>query len=89
MNFNSHFDLFGKHAFLSASKYSWIRYDDEKFDEVYRNHQAAQLGSELHDFASRAIKLGIKLPRSTKTLNAFVNDALGYRMETEQILSTT
>lgn len=86
MNFNQHFELTGKHAFLSASKYAWIRYDDEKFDEVYRNHQAAQIGSDLHDFASRAINLGIKLPRSTKTLNAFVNDALGFRMASEQIL---
>jgi hypothetical protein len=86
MIFNSHFELYGKHAFLSASKYSWIRYDDDKFEEVYRNHQAAQLGTELHEFASKAIKLGIKLPRSTKTLNAFVNDALGFRMESEQVL---
>jgi hypothetical protein len=86
VDFNKHFELAGKHAFLSASKYAWIRYDDEKLEDVFRNHQAAQLGSELHDFASRAIKLGIRLPRTAKTLNAFVNDALGYRMASEQIL---
>lgn len=86
MKFNSHYDLVGKHAFLSASKYSWIRYDEEKLEEVFLNAQASQLGTELHDFASRAIKLGIKLPRNTKTLNAFVNDAIGYRMATEQVL---
>lgn len=86
MNFNSHFNLAGKHAFLSASKYAWIRYDDEKLDEVYRNHQAAQRGSELHDFASQAIRLGIKMGRSQKTLNMYINDALGYRMTPEQVL---
>jgi hypothetical protein len=86
MQFNQHFNLIGKHAFLSASKYAWIRYDDEKLDDVFRNHKEAQRGSELHEFASRAINLGIRLPRSARTLNMFVNDALGFRMQSEQIL---
>jgi hypothetical protein len=86
MKFNAHTDLNGKHAFLSASKYAWIRYADEKLIEVYRNHQAAQLGTELHGFASQAIRLGIKLPRTTKTLNQFVNDVLGFHMASEQVL---
>ena len=30
MNFNDHWNLEGQHAFLSASKYHWINYDDEK-----------------------------------------------------------
>lgn len=86
MNFNTHFELAGKHAFLSASKYSWIRYDLLKLEDVYRNHQEAQRGTELHEFAANAIRLGIKLPRTKKTINAFVNDALGFRMTPEQIL---
>jgi Protein of unknown function (DUF2800) len=86
MPFNSHFDLVGKHAFLSASKYHWINYDAEKLDLVYRNAQAAKRGIELHAFAHEAIRLGIKLPRALKTLNMYVNDAIGYRMTTEQIL---
>jgi len=86
MNFNTHFELAGKHAFLSASKYAWIRYDLDKLESVYRNHQEAQRGTELHEFAANAIRLGIKLPRTKKTINAFVNDALGYRMVPEQIL---
>lgn len=86
MNFNSHYELAGKHAFLSASKYSWIRYSDEKLEEVYANHQAAMIGSQLHEFAANAIRLGIKLPRTSKTLNSYVNDALGYRMVPEQVL---
>jgi len=30
MQFNEHSNLIGQHAFLSASKYHWIGYDDER-----------------------------------------------------------
>lgn len=86
MRFNPHFNLTGKHAFLSASKYSWIRYDDEKLDDIFRNHKEAQRGTELHAFAHECIRLRQRLPRSPRTLNMFVNDVLGYRMQSEQIL---
>ncbi len=86
MLFNNHSNLAGRHAFLSASKYHWTNYDDEKLDGVYRRALAAQKGTELHNFASEAIRLGIKLPRTPKTLNSYVNDAIGFRMTPEQIL---
>ena len=86
MNFNEHSELAGQHAFLSASNYHWMNYDVEKLVEVFRNSQAARRGTELHAFAHQAITLGIKLPRSGKTLNMYVNDALGFHMATEQIL---
>lgn len=86
MNFNKHLDLAGQHAFLGASKYHWIRYDEDKLVESYSNWQAAQRGTRLHEFASECIKLGIKLPRTKSTLNMFVNDAIGYKMESEQVL---
>jgi hypothetical protein len=86
MIFNSHSNLKGLHAFLGPSKYHWINYDPERLDEVFRNSQAAARGVELHAFAHHAIRLKIKLPESEKTLNAYVNDAIGYRMTTEQIL---
>ena len=86
MNFNKHFNLEGKHAFLGASTYSWLNYDHEKLEESYYNMQAKYRGTQLHEFASQCIKLGQKLPNSHKTLNMFVNDAIGYRMESEQIL---
>lgn len=86
MNFSSHPELIGKHAFLSASKYSWINYDDAKLDATFRNAMAAQRGTELHNLAFELIRLGVKLPASKKTLNLYVNDALGYRMTPEQIL---
>jgi len=74
------------HAFLSASQYHWINYSDEKLANKYTTFQAAQKGSALHEFAMTAINLGIKLPRSPKTLNMYVNDAIGFRMATEQTL---
>ncbi len=86
MNFNKHFDLEGQHAFLSASKYHWINYDEEKLVFTFTAFQAAQRGTELHEFASRAIDLGVKLPNTKNALNRYVNDAIGFKMQTEQIL---
>ncbi len=86
MLFNTHSNLIGRHAFLSASKYHWINYDEDKLDRVFLTALAAQRGTELHAFAHEAIRLGIKLPRTQKTLNLYVNDAIGYRMTPEQVL---
>lgn len=86
MNFNNHSRLEGCHAFLSASKYHWINYDDDKIVSAFVKHQATVMGTRLHEFACEAILLEIKLPRTKKTLNMFVNDAIGYRMNPEQIL---
>jgi hypothetical protein len=84
--FNPHSRLQGQHAFLSASKYHWISYTEEKLDRAYLASLAAKRGTELHTFAHEAIRLGIKLPRTENTLNKYVNDAIGFRMTPEQIL---
>ena len=86
MIFNSHSSLEGQHAFLGASKYHWINYDQDKLKEAYSKFEAAQRGTELHEFAATCIKLGQKLPRSKKTLNMYVNDGIGFRMTPEQVL---
>lgn len=86
MRFNTHLGLEGQHAFLSASKYHWINYDDEKLERVFKASRAAQRGTDLHAFAHEAIRLGVKIASSNKTLHLYVNDAIGYRMNTEQIL---
>ena len=86
MNFNKHLQLVGQHAFLGASKYHWINYDEAKVAEAYARYLAVQKGTVLHDFAAQCIKLGQKLPRSQKTLNMYVNDAIGFKMTPEQIL---
>lgn len=86
MNFNKHVNLEGLHAPFSASQSSWLRYDDEKVISVYQNKKAAEMGSRLHDWAKKTIDLGIKQPRSKKTLYAYVNDAIGFKMNTEVVL---
>lgn len=86
MIFNKHYDLVGEHAFLGASNYHWINYDEEKLIERYSNFTAVQRGTQLHDFAAQCISLGQRLPRSQKTLNMYVNDAIGFKMTPEQIL---
>lgn len=86
MNFNKHSELAGQHAFLSPSKYHWIRYDETKLAATYRRSIAAAKGVELHEFASSCIRLRQTLTRNGKTLNSFVNDAIGYRMVPEQVL---
>ena len=87
MNFHKHFEVKeGSHAFLGASKYHWLNYDDEKIALSYKKFLATQKGTELHAFAAECIKLGQKLSKSKKTLNMYVNDAIGYKMTPEQIL---
>ena len=86
MNFKKHSSLEGKHAFLGASKYHWINYDDDKLIESYSKFQATLNGTILHDFACQCITLGQKLPKSQKTLNMYVNDAIGFKMKPEQVL---
>lgn len=86
MNFRKHGNLEGMHAFLGASKYHWINYDADKIAASYLNHLATIRGTELHEFAAQCIRLGQKLPKSHKTLNMYVNDAIGYKMIPEQIL---
>lgn len=86
MRFNRHSNLEGQHAFLGASKYHWINYSDEKVAESFSKFIAVQKGTVLHEFAAQCIRLGQKLPRSNKTLNMYVNDAIGFKMIPEQPL---
>ena len=86
MNWNRHSDIEGKHAFLSASKYHWIRYDVPKMAEVFHGYFAAEEGTKIHDFASHCIRMGQKLAKRKKSLNMFVNDAVELGMKSEQPL---
>ena len=89
MNFNQHNNLAGLHAPFPASQSAWIRYDDDKAREVYTSRKAAELGSKLHEWAKQTIDLGIKQPKSNKTLYMYVNDAIGFKMSTEVVLFFT
>lgn len=83
MKWNWHGDLENKHADFSPSQPSWLRYDDERTMQYLENKQAAARGTRLHAVAKELIELKIRQPKSKKTFSAYVNDAIGYRMDPE------
>ena len=86
MKFLNHSNLEGLHAPFSPSMSSWLRYDDEKILNVYNAMKAKEIGTRLHAWAKETIDLGIKQPRSKKTIYAYINDAIGFKMSTEVVL---
>lgn len=86
MRFNKHTELEGLHAPFSPSQSHWLRYDDDKIIETYLNKKASEMGTRLHAWAKETIDLGIKQPRSKKTICAYINDAIGFKMSTEVVL---
>lgn len=92
MRFFDHNNLAGKHAFLGASKSSWLRYDENKLKSTYRNAQAAALGTQLHALAAEHITLGLPFGEPDErdplmtTVAKFVNDAIAYKMSPETVL---
>ena len=86
MIFTKHSNLEGLHAPFGASQSAWLRYDDEKILTTYNNMKAKEIGTRIHAWAKETIDLGIKQPRSKKTIYAYVNDAIGYKMDTEVVL---
>lgn len=89
MRFNNHYNLSGLHAPFTASQSAWLRYDDDKAREAYERKKSAELGTRLHAWAKNTIDLGIKQPKSKKTLYEYVNDAIGFKMSTEVVLYYT
>ena len=86
MNWNWHGNLANKHADFSPSQPAWLRYDDERVLQYRENKLAAARGTKLHVVAKDLIELKIRQARSKKTFNAYVNDAIGYRMDPEVTL---
>lgn len=86
MRFNDHSRLADSHAILSPSKYSWVNYDEDKLSAMVHSNMAARRGTELHELAHNLIRLGERLPDTKRTLNQYVNDAIGFRLTPEQTL---
>lgn len=86
MKWNKHYLREGTHAPFAASTPHWLNYDDDKVIESYVNAQAKIMGTKLHKWAKDTIDLGIRQPKSGKTIYAYVNDAIGFRMDTEVVL---
>ena len=74
MNFNRHFKLENAHAPFSASTPTWLNYDVEKAIAVFNNKKAAEMGTKIHAWAKQTIDLGIKQPKSKKTLYQYILD---------------
>jgi hypothetical protein len=86
MEWKKHSVLEGRHAILSPSQPSWLKYSDERLLEYAFNKQAAERGTRLHEWAAETISLGIKqsVPRGkVKTIESYINDAINYRMTPE------
>jgi hypothetical protein len=84
VSFNKHSRVpAGAHAFLSPSNYYWLEYDEDKMRRVFYEKQAVKRGTELHEYAQKAISLGLKQPDNRTTLCAYINDAIGFRMTPE------
>lgn len=86
MFWNRHSELDDCHAFLSPSKYHWLNYSDEKLRLAYEKHLATLRGTELHAYAEQAIRLKRRQPRNNDTVNMYINDAIGFKMQPEQPL---
>ena len=86
MNWNAHWNLKDKHAFLGASKWRWINYDTDKIISLYQSDELIKRGTRLHALAAGMISEGIRADRVKKTFNMYVNDAIKYKMSPEVIL---
>jgi len=86
MIFKNYSHLKNTHAFLSPSKYSWIRYPKDKLVESYSSFKRISLGTEYHEAAKDLIRLAIRLPKTKAAFNRFVNDGIGFKMEPEVLL---
>jgi hypothetical protein len=86
MKFNRHLNLEGKHAFLSPSQHYWLNDSRDKLKIRWKSAKAAEIGTKKHDLARRLIEMRMKMPKTKDTFNAYVNDAIGFRMTPEVIL---
>ena len=66
MNYNKHSELEGKHAFLGASKSSWLNKDKDQLLVAYSRQYIQAIGTALHDIARIHIKHNFKLTKGSK-----------------------
>lgn len=85
MRFNKHLNLQGEHAFLSPSSYHWIHYTPDRLIERWTAAQAAAYGNLSHEYAIKQIQEN-RLSDLVGTIGLYINDAIRYRMECEQVL---
>ena len=64
MNWNRHSAQEGGHAFLSASKYTWLNRTNEELIEGYKNSYATSIGTLLHAYAADSIRYRERLRKT-------------------------
>lgn len=84
--FSPHRELNGKHSRLSPSSPQWLRYDADKMYNRFMTEKKKAEGTYLHDLAQRLIITKTQLRPLKKALNMFVNDAIGFNMDSEVVL---
>lgn len=73
-----------EHAFFSpSSAHAWMGKDKEYVRKRFKAEVARFIGTKKHEIAEWDIKLNMKRPNNSNTFNLYVNDAIGYRMDTE------
>lgn len=72
MIFNKHSEYEGKHAILSASKHSWLNYDDEQIFQSYVNSFSQAIGVLVHSYAKDRIKYRLRMEDNFSEKNALL-----------------
>lgn len=65
---NKHTELEGKHAFMGASQYRWLNWDDQTFQERYYGQYSQIIGTTLHALAHDCILSRTKISKHDKHL---------------------
>lgn len=68
MIWNDHKKLEGLHAFLGASQFHWINWNDETFVKRFISQYSTDIGTIIHELASNCIKNKIKIDENDKHL---------------------
>lgn len=63
MRWNDHSKFTGTHAFLSASKPTWLKKDEDELRELKTNSYAQNIGTLIHAYAADCIKYREKLKK--------------------------
>lgn len=89
MHFNTHPNLANTHALFSASSPHWVNYEVDKLERVFFEKMTAAKGTRWHSIAHQLISEGIRLPDNGTTLSMYVNDGIGFGMQSEQVLKAS
>lgn len=72
MRFNKHPEYEGKHAFLGASKSTWLRWSPDILEQRFYSQYATQQGTAVHEMAADLIFTRLKLRRTDERLIEYV-----------------